>query len=221
MKYRTLIFSLFLIATTSLVAQDFFEGSIHFKVQMSGAEAEMLALNKPNNEMNMHLRGGSYIVQLYGGEYPKQFMFVADSNFEYSIDMSNQRAYRFSPHSDINRNTHKNEKKKEYIAQPTGKTETINGVECEEFKLVKEGVVFFYYVNDQIRVDLAAFPQPCRAKASFLVDGLDGRIPLKTIRKTKAITVITTADKVTSREFDDSQFLIPADFEVKMRDYRY
>ncbi|MFK7922052.1 MAG: DUF4412 domain-containing protein [Bacteroidia bacterium] len=221
MKYRTLIFSLFLIATSSLVAQDFFEGSIHFKVQMSGAEAELLELNKPNSEMNMHLRGGSYIVQLYGGEYPKQFMFLADSNFEYSIDMTNQRAYRFSPHSDINRSTHQVEKKKEYIAQATGKTDTISGVECQEFKLIKESVVFFYYVNDDIKVDLAAFPQPCRAKAAFLVDGLDGRIPLKTIRKTKEITVVTIADKVQRREFDEEQFLIPADFEIKMRDYRY
>lgn len=221
MKYRTLIFSLFLIATSSLMAQDFFEGSIHFKVQMSGAEAEMLELNKPNSEMNMHLRGGSYIVQIYGGEYPKQFMFVADSNFEYSIDMTNQRAYRFSPHSDINRSTHQVEKKKEYIAQATGKTDTISGVECQEYKLIKEGVVFYYYVNDTIKVDLAAYPEPCRAKAAFLVDGLEGRIPLKTIRKTKEITVITVADKVQKREFDEEQFLIPAGFEIKMRDYRY
>lgn len=221
MKYRTLFLSFFLLGSSALLAQDFFEGSIHFKVKMSGEEAEMLELNKPNNEMNMHLRGGNYIVQLYGGEYPKQFMFVADSNFEYSIDMTNQRAYRFSPHSDINRSTHQTEKAKTYIAMPTGKTETIQGFECEEFKMVKEGVVFFYYVNDEIKVDLDAYPDPCRAKAAFLVDGLDGRIPLKTIRKTKQITVVTIADKVQRREFDDTQFMIPADFEVKMRDYRY
>lgn len=216
MKYSALIF-LFSLLSSSLLAQDYFEGTLQYEVQMDGPEVEALMLNKPNTKMTMHLKGGDYIVRIFGGEYPKLFLFVADSNYEYSMDMANKRAFRYSPHTDLSKAKEENPPQ----AKATGETQTVNGIECQEYRMEKKGSIFYYYVNNAYRVDIAAFPDPCRAKAAFLANGLEGRIPLKTIKKTKSLTVVTIVKAVQKREFDAEQFRIPVDFEMKNRDYRY
>ena len=218
----TPVFILFSLLVSNLIyaqpdAEPFFEGTLSFAVSMKGPQADMLKLNKPNNKMQMHIKEGDYIVNLMGGEYPKTFIFVADSNFEYSMDMANKRAYRFSMHSDMNKEIFK----KEFVAKPTGNQVQVNGITCDEYKMKRDEIYFTYYVNDKYRVNIDHYPKTSRAKASFLAKGLDGRIPLKTIKKQRGLTVITEAKKVTRREFDPEQFRIPQGFEVKMRDYRY
>ena len=208
---------LLLMAMYGLSAQEFFEGSIHYQVDLEGKAAGQIKLNEPNDQITMHLKDGDYIVRLYGGKYPKLFLFVADSNYEYSMDMANQRAYRFSPFSDQSKAT----AKQNPLAKPTGKQMEISGKTCDEYLLKKEGIIFLYYVHDAYRVDLSAFPEKCRAKAAFLANGLEGRIPLKTIKKQPGFTVTTTAIKLEAREFQKAQFEIPPTFEVKNRDYRY
>ena len=210
-----LLFFTFLIF--SLSAQTFFEGTISYSVEMKGPMAQMLKDNKPNDKMIMHVRGGDYIVLLSGGQYPKTFLFVADSNYEYSIDMANQRAFRYSKHADLSR------KKTDFPAQatPTGKKMEIRGIMCDEYKMRRKDALFTFYVNDEYRMDLSLFPENSRAKANFLAEGLDGRIPLQTIKRQKDLIVITTATGVDAREFDPEQFKIPPGFTVKGRDYRW
>ncbi|GAB4411684.1 MAG: hypothetical protein OHK0039_17050 [Bacteroidia bacterium] len=196
--------------------QTYFEGSVFYEVEISGAQAEALKLNEPNNRMLMHVKDADYIIQLSGGRYPKTFMFVADSNYEYSIDLTNRRAFRYSSHADLNRVEEAPVK-----AVATGKEEVILGQTCQEYRVRKEGAEFLYYVSDAYRVNTALYPPKTQAKAGFLAPGLDGRIPLRTIRKESGLIVTTTARKVTPNAFDVEQFRIPADFEVKNRDYRY
>lgn len=212
---------LFTFATSSLFAQDFFEGTMNFSVKYEGEMAEMLSQNEPNDQLTMHVKDADYIVLLKGGRYPKTFLFVADSNYEYSVDQNNRRAYRYSPHNDINMETHQLERDVDLEAQDTGETEEVNGTICKIYRLRKPEAVFYYYVSDAYLIDRSKFPDPCRSKASFLVAGLEGRIPLKTVRKEKELTVVTTVTGITAREFNPGQFKIPAGFEVKKRDYRY
>jgi hypothetical protein len=220
-KFLSVLFFAF-ISSYQLLAQGreevaFFEGTASFSVQMKGPQAEMLKANKPNNKLQMHIKDGSYIVNLMGGEYPKTFIFVADSNFEYSMDMTNRRAYRFSMHSDLNKEV----SEQKVFAKPTGKEMEVNGILCQEYRLKRDDIYFTYYVNDKYRVNTGFYPENSRAKASFLAEGLEGRIPLKTIKQQKGLTVITELKKITRREFSPEQFLIPGDFIVKNRDYRY
>ncbi len=205
------------VASPRLQAQDnsYFQGSLYFQVTITGTQAEAIMLNEPNTKMLMHLSEGNYIVQLYGGRYPKTFIFLADSNYEYSMDMTNKRAFRFSSFS---------EKKENFdppVAKPTGKTAVVNGITCEEYYLKNEGIEFLYYVNDDYRAHTAAFPEEPRTKASFLTIGLDGRIPLKTIKKEPGLIVETTLVKVDQKTLDPGQFGIPKGFEVGNRDRRY
>ena len=196
----------------------YFEGSLAFEVEFKGQLAPMLKENEPNTKLLMHLKDADYIVQLSGGRYPKTFIFVADSNVEYSMDMANKRAFRYSSYADLSKEGAKTAPPK---AVPTGKKEQVHGIWCEEYRVVADESQFLYYVNDEYRVNLARFPSNAQSKASFLANGLEGRIPLKTIKRQQGLMAITTLTKATPREFDKEQFQIPPNFLVKNRDYRY
>ncbi|RMG55738.1 MAG: hypothetical protein D6722_27440 [Bacteroidetes bacterium] len=201
----------------SLLAQtSYFEGSLFFEVELKGAKAELLMQNEPNTKLIMHLKDDDYIVQLSGGRYPKTFLFIADSNYEYSIDMASQRAFRYSAHTDFNQPEEEPVK-----AQPTGRQVEVLDIMCNEYRLRKEDEEFLYYVHDDYRVNTALYPLKPRAKASFLAPGLEGRIPLMTIKRTQGLTVRTTVKKISPQEFDAEQFAIPPGFTVKNRDYRF
>lgn len=193
----------------------FFEGTLTFSVELSGPQAQALEENKPNNKMVMHIKGGDYIIQLMGGQYPKTFMYISDSNREYVVDASNQVAYRYSPYADRIREDAPIQWK------PSGKSATIQGEPCEIILARTPDTYFYYYVSDQYRVDLAAFPDSAQTKASFLIPGLEGRIPLKTIKKQQGLTVTTTLVAAKPQRFNPKQFLIPPSFAVRNRDYRY
>ncbi|MDX2283329.1 MAG: hypothetical protein NW241_04170 [Bacteroidia bacterium] len=214
---RTPLLLAALLAARLAPAQAFFEGTLLFEVRMEGPQAALIQENEPNTGMTMHLRGGDYIVNLTGGRYPKTFLFIADSNYEYSVDAQNRAAYRYSAYGDITREAEPIPVK----AQPTGKTDSVAGVLCKEY-LVKTGdATFLYYVSDQYRADLSRFPDSPRTKAGFLAPGLEGRIPLKTIKRQPGLTVTTTVKKITPATFKPEQFRVPSSFTVKKRDYRY
>lgn len=212
------------LAIISSYAQDAeysaFEGTLNYKVVYKGPASENLRTNEANDQLQIHMKDGDYIINLKGGRYPKTFMYVNEKDIEYSINMSEKKAFVYSAHTDMNRETHKSTKGKAPIAQYTGKTAEVNGVMCDVYRMKKEEDYFTFFVSDQYVVDLSFFEGKKRAKPFFLVNGLDGRIPLKTIRKTQNLTVVTTVSKITPRTFSAEQFELPADFEVSKRDYR-
>ena len=200
------------------VSEDFFEGTISYDVAFSGSESPFIEANQPNTHLDMHLKGANYIITLKGGQYPKTFLFIADSNREYLVEASKGTAYKFSKFSD---RIYHEELDEEPKAKGIGKKAEVNGILCDIYLLKLPDTHFAYYVNDDYRVDLSAFPDNCNSNASFLVNGLEGRIPLKTIKKQKGLTVTTTYEKIKEQEFDPKQFRIPSSFKVLNRDYRY
>lgn len=198
------------------IAPSFFEGSFTYQVKFNGQQAEMLKQNEPNTNMTIHIREGDYITLLKGGRYPKTFMFLADSNREYSIDFSRKLAFRYSRYSDRIR-----KEKSRPNASPTGQKGTVYNLECDIYKVRTEDTQFLYFVHDDYRVDVSDYPRKLRARPFFLVPGLEGRIPLKVVKKQKALTVIQEVKKITPTTFNPKQFLIPPAFIVKNRDYRY
>lgn len=223
MKYLpiSLLFISFFLSTAPSQAQHFFEGSLTFNVELKGPASEMLNKNEPNNKMTMHIRGADYIVLLSGGRYPKTFLFVADSNYEYSVDMAKKEAYKYSMHGDQARASEMADRANPVIAKATGKQVEVAGVLCDEFKMKKGDAFFTFYVSDEYRINRDLFPKMPRTKASFLIKGLDNRIPLKTIKRQKDLMVITSVVKIADKEFDPAQFNIPPGFKVKGRDYRW
>lgn len=226
MKYLTtfsthLLISLLCILSTYTYGQGeevpSFEGTINYEVKFSGAMAENLRVNEANNELLIHMKDGDYIINLKGGRYPKTFMYVNKKDMEYSIDVSEKKAFVYSSHTDLNRETHK---EKPPIAQYSGKSAEVNGVMCDIYRMKKGDDFFTFFVTDQYRVNIDFFEGKKRAKPLFLVEGLEGKIPLKIIRKTPNLTVITQVKKFTPRSFSTEQFEVPVDFEVSKRDYR-
>lgn len=197
----------------------YFTGVATYQIQFKGrkADVEFLKANQPNDELTMMIGEGDYIVQLDGGKYPKTFMFIADSNYEYSIDIENKRAFRHSAFADLNRDTSDTEP----VAEPTGRTKQVGDYLCQEYVLKKDDAVFYYYVTDDFRVDLGDFPADPNSKAMFLAKGLDGRLPLRTVRRTQQLAVETTLTEIERRTFYDEAFTIPKGFVVKGRDVRY
>ena len=129
MKYLpiSILFISFFLITLPAKAQHFFEGSLTFDVELKGPASEMLNKNEPNNKMTMHLRGADYIVLLSGGRYPKTFLFVADSNHEYSVDMAKREAYKYSMHGDQARASEMADRANPVVAKPTGKQTEVAG----------------------------------------------------------------------------------------------
>lgn len=209
-------FSAFACCVTafSLHAQPFFEGTFEYKVEMTGADADQIKQNEPNNNLTMHMKDASYIVTLFGGRTPKNFMFVADSNYQYILQADQQRAFKYYPHADIDSTKKKEEK---IPAVKTDKTATVLNEMCMVYEVKKADETTYYMVSDKYRINIDLYKDKTRANALFLVPGLEGRIPLKTIRKKETLTVTTTVSKITPRKFDISQFQIPAGFEVRKR----
>lgn len=193
-----------------------FNGTIQYKVELKGDIAEQILINEPNNEIEMHIYEGNYIVNLKGGQIPKTFLYNNKKDREFSVDAANQTVYKYNAHEDINRETQKTKP----VAVLTEKTAEVMGEMCQVYGMKKDGAVILFFVSDTYRVDTTLFDGKVQAKPNFLVDGLGGRIPLKTIKKQKGLTVITTCSMIKEREFDIEQFVVPADFKVKNRDYR-
>ncbi len=196
----------------------FFEGTIQYEVELSGPDSDLIKQSKPNTQMDMHLMKGNYIINLKGGEKPKTFLFIADSNREYIVEATKGIAYKFSKFTD---RIYHEELDEEPVAKSVGKKAEVNGVICDIFLLKLPKTQFAYYVNDDYRIDLSAFPKQAHSNASFLVKGLEGRIPLKTIKRQKNLTVTTTYKEIKAQNFNPKQFLIPPNFSVLSRDYRY
>lgn len=218
MKFRLAVFVFWatLIPAGQALAQEFFEGALYFKVDTQGPQAEELKLNEPNKEMVMFLREGDYIVQLRGGRYPKTFLYINSEDMEYSVDAQANAAYRLSGHSDL-----KQEVKVTPLALPTGQQAEVMGVMCDIYRMQRDNANFLLYVSDQYRIDLSRYKGKENAKPLFLVQGLEGRIPLKTVKKEPGLTVSTTVVKIEPKPFSPDQFSLPPGTEIKRRDYRF
>jgi hypothetical protein len=215
MLQKTLFTLLFVIIFAHLFSQSF-SGTVAYTVEMKGPIAEQIGLNEPNNKIEMHIHQGDYIVNLTGGRYPKTYLYINKMDREYSVDASQKVAFKFSAHEDINRET----EKEKPVARAIDKQEEVNGYLCEVYGIKKDGATIFFFVNENFRVDTTLFDDKVQAKPNFLVPGLGGLIPLKTIKKQQGLTVTTTCKMIKEREFDPSQFTIPEDFEIRNRDYR-
>lgn len=197
----------------------YFEGIVHYKIQFKGEseDAAFIRANNPNDALTMMVGEGNYIVKLSGGKYEKTFIFIADSNYEYSVDLEGQRAFRRSAYTDLNQQ----KKGEEPVAEPTGRTREVGEYTCQEYRMKTKDATFFYYVNERFRIDLSAFPDTPRSKAMFLAKGLDGMLPLRTVKRTQTLAVETTMETITRQEFTKENFTIPEGFIVKGRDYRF
>lgn len=236
MKHTTLsavfICTLFLL-TSPLVAlaqpdntvkgEAFFEGSISFKVEVTGQHAGTIKELNDIVQMTWHLKDDNYIIQqtpsVQALQDPNRSaffttrLFIGDSNQIYSMDLEGRRA--FKKEKGIN---YKPEKPP--VAEPLGDSLKIAGYMCYGYKVTKGQQNIFYYISPQLRMNTALFRGKTQAKISFLTQGLNGCIPLKTVIKTSGYTASVTAAKVAPMKLPKEEFSIPPGFTIMGYDYR-
>ncbi len=190
---------------------EYFEGSITYVVEYEGAMADFWRNNEVPTSMTIHIKDGSYIIHLYNSRFPTTMLYVNDSDQTYILDLAQRRAFTKSKIKIED---------KPPKAVPTGDTLTVAGYFCKGYKVTKKDETILYFVSDAIRVNLEYFKGKRNAKAFFLTEGLDGRIPLKMIRKFNRSTVITTAVKINRRKYKAVQFTLPPDITILGYDFR-
>jgi hypothetical protein len=196
-------------------AQKYFEGSISYAIRLSGKVALELMTNDPANIMDMHIKDDNFIVHLSGGRIPRTFLFIGDSNHTYVVDAATRRAYRRTYYIEDTTVAAP-------VAEPTGEKVSIKGYVCDEYKVErpKDETITYYYVNDAVRINLDLYAGMDKARADFLTEGLDGRIPLRKIIKSPGLTTEIDMRSLKAKDLDKENFLIPASFKLKNRDPR-
>ncbi len=196
----------------------YFEGLIKYNIDITGIkgipsrESQAFLEKKPCRNMDIFYKDGDFVINLYNGEFPTTRLFIADSNRTYTLDMPNQRVFRFEQYE--------TESKTPPTAVPTGNKLVVAGIECQEYKVEKPNRTILYYVSDKYRLNTTFFKGKTNAQAAFLTKGLDGRIPLKTIQKTNQLQITTTAVKIEPRKLQKEQFRIPNGWKLSGLDLR-
>lgn len=207
----TLIFCLFSIKTN---AQKSFEGSIVYNISLTGKDSKALMANEPAKKMDLHIKDDNIIINLYEARIPRTFLYIGDSNHTYIVNMGANTYYlRDYYQADTGKAVPKAKLMKDSVL--------VKKEWCSVYRVIKPGeATIIYYVSDKYRVDIAKFKGKQEAKADFLIAGLDGRIPLRKVIKTKNLTITTEFSKITERELRIANFLIPRGFKRKKRDPR-
>lgn len=191
-----------------------FEGSVFYNIRVSGKDAASFMANKPPNKMAMHIKDDNMLVNLSGGQRPRTFLYIGDSNHTYLVDAPNRRAFRKDYYKDTSNVVP--------TARKLDKTAVVKGYDCNVYGMKRPGQIIYFYVSDKFRVDttLYAGEEKDEAKADFLIKGLGGRIPLKKVIKTRMLTTELEVTKINQTELHEENFLIPESFKLKGRDPR-
>ncbi len=191
----------------------YFEGSIVYDVYYYGKDQTFFDNNEVPRKVTFHIKDGNYIVHLWEARFPTTRLYIADSDKTYILDLKNHRAFTKEKVKPV--------RPKKPAKPIIGDTLVILGVLTQAYKVEKEnGEEITYYVSDLYRVNLAFFEGKRNATAHFLTPGLEGRIPLKIIRKHNGNTIEITAIQIKPRKFNPKQFTLPPGIKILGYDFR-
>lgn len=218
-------------------ATNFFEGTITYAFTVDGEIGKAMEYINDIKFMTFVIKDGNYVIHLYGKQgsndqvrdwnyenpvetadarlkqvFPTTRLFNSDSNLTYIIDAKNARAFR--------KDNYDPGEQEIPTATPTGDSLKILNVMCYAYKVQKGEEEIIHYVSPKYRVNMRYYGHQSRSRHAFMTHGLDGCIPLKTIRKNKERTITVTASKITAQKLTAEQFAIPPKFKILNRDYR-
>jgi urease accessory protein UreE len=217
----------------------YFEGKIDYTFSAEGQKADKILEINNIRYMQTIIKDGDFIVHLWGKQaepdrmrsgnvyedgaapriemphqvFPTTRLYIADSNRVYVVDAANERVFRKEP---------KNRKlpKKVPVAVAGKDSMKICGVMCYAYHTKYDKEEITYYVSPQIRVNLGYYKGKYNSKAAWLTKGLNGSIPLRTIRKTPDYTIDIKATKISREKYTKEMFRIPKQFKINGYDYR-
>ncbi len=236
---RLLLLSLyFFVVSEPLFAQagaltpekeTYFQGSITYTIDAGGPlYAQMEKVYKQNKQMILRIKDADFIVILSNGDFPVTRLFIADSNHTFILDQNNSRYFLYEG-SQLKDKKNKNKQKalqseesESHVptAEPTQDSLLVCGHMCKAYVIKKPHEKITLYVSPKYKVNTALFKNKTAAQAAFLTKGLQGMIPLKTVRESKDIKTVITATKIEPQELQTGGFRLPPKWKRELYDYR-
>jgi hypothetical protein len=200
------------LLSLSCFGQTSFEGTIKYRIDLTGVDAPNYIMMKPPQKMDLHIKGNNFVINLYEGQFPDTKLFIGDSDRVYTIDMKNKIIFKNDKFYSTDTIPP--------VATFTGDSARVNNEMCEIYKVKKNGEYITYYVSNKYKVNTELYADTKNADIHFLTKGLDGRIPLKIIRKTENLTITSTYFALEPKTLDQVNFMLPEGFTYKKRDNR-
>lgn len=222
---NTLAVSLFLLATlagwgqgATLDATTYFEGLVQYRVTYSGEVKETFDESKVNTNMDLALRNGHFIIQMYGGTVDKTLLYNADSNWTYSIDVAEKKIYLLEKH--------RQRVKQQPEVTPTGDSVKVLGKWCYGYRFSKPATPKYpastttLYINPEYRINLAYYEGKDISQAYWSLKGLQGCIPLKIVFEDPTMRIESTAERIRPMPLREEEFRLPPGFKILRWDQR-
>lgn len=221
---HVLVLLLCLVATSAVYGQGTqsavksFEGIVTYAITYDGADREAVELNEPPKTLVMYIRMPDFILHTRGGRFAKSLLYINDSNRVYSIDPKNNRAFSGEKFR---------VRRKPPVATATGDSMRVLGRVCYAYRFTTPATkreparTTTLWVHPAYRVDVSLIRPNSRAQAYFLVQGIDGCIPLRIEVAEPSLTTVTTATAITPKALPAVEFTLPKGMTVlRQLDYR-
>ena len=200
----------------SVMAQEF-EGTIQFKVKISGKEFDRYSKAFPE-AIQLKIKGQNMRGKTTGGQITSLmsgFIFNGDQKTAYVLSDAFQTAFKLKS-ADFDENSKSQGGKFEITA--TGETETIAGYSCKKFiaKEVGKSTVITIWTTEDFTIS-----KPTNLSdltGNIFLEGVKG-FPLKAITTENETSVMVEVSDVRKEPIDASSFEIPSGYRVQDFDF--
>lgn len=209
MKNSIILFAISLFLSTTLVAQEDFEGTIVYSLQYIDRTGEM-SDNKVRiymgDQQTYHLKKGHYYFEMNGLLKAKSYYSGKDTLFA-SFSGMNQLFYKLVTEE---------EEEKILSYEFREGTEKVAGYDCKILVIKTNKGIHTHYSSDEIRVDPKYYAKHNMANWNEYMRIRNGAITLKTISDTKDTYSVMEAKLIERKSLSDSIFQRPNLPVVKM-----
>ena len=210
-----IIFCAFLSMNT--FAQAGFEGTIQFKVKISGKEFDRYSKAFPES-IQLKIRGHNMRGKTSGGQITSLmsgFIFDGDHKTAYVLSDAFQTAFKLKS-ADFNEDSKTHSTK--FSIEKTGETQSIVGYNCEKYVAKEEGnssTIIIWATED---FTIAKPTNLANLTGNIFLEGVKG-FPLKVTTIQNETTMLVEVADIRKEPVDGSSFEIPSGYRIQDFDF--
>lgn len=204
---------LFLLAFSAQAQQNFM-GKIRYSVKLTGEGADQMSAFMPTS-YNYYIGDKMLKFTMDGGltaAMMGEMVVHAETEKAYMVKHAEQVAYEITSDEDA-----KDEEGPKPTVTKMDEVIDIEGYKCQKYKLETEmegeTATQYMWVTDKIRLDNMG-GKNMKSGGELFVEGIEG-FPLKIESETMGMTMTMTAVEVLEKAYDDQEFEIPDNYEIK------
>ncbi|MEQ8359042.1 MAG: DUF4412 domain-containing protein [Cytophagales bacterium] len=200
----------------SVMSQDF-EGTIQFKVKISGEEFDRYSKAFPES-IQLKIKGHNMRGKTSGGQITSLmsgFIFDGDHKTAYVISDAFQTAFKLKS-ADFDENSKEHATK--FDITNTGEKETIAGYECTKYIAKEQGksTVITIWTTDQFTISKPT--NLANLTGNIFLEGVEG-FPMKAITNQNNTNMLVEVADVRKEPVDVSAFEIPTGYRIQDFDF--